>query len=332
MSLASPSARAVRGFSIVELMVAITLGLIVLAGLSTVFMNSKINYVSQESAARLQENARVALQFILKDLRLAGYYGCVDDLASIRNTISDGNASDQTFDAVGLEGFEGGMLYPSNTSLTLDQQVSGTDAFVVRMADRSDAIKLTKEMPNASAALHSTSGNSLKKGDIVMVTDCDGAAIFQITGPDDPSGGTLNHNTGASGVSPGNETKNLGRSFDERAEILKFVSRIYYVKNKDGGRVALVRQDLDPDGNLVGTPEEIVEGISGLQLRYGRDTDGDGVPNIYVDANDSTLGATQANWTRVKAVRIEITADPVDDSSQRVTKKDFTSTVLLRNL
>jgi type IV pilus assembly protein PilW len=53
-----------RGVSLVELMVSITIGLILMAGVLSIFMSSKVTYFANEKTARLQENGRVALDLI----------------------------------------------------------------------------------------------------------------------------------------------------------------------------------------------------------------------------------------------------------------------------
>ena len=73
------------GFTLVELMVAITIGLIILAVLSQVYVGSKRTYRSQEALSRLQENGRYAIDFLGRDLRVAGYMGCIGPGAAFRN-------------------------------------------------------------------------------------------------------------------------------------------------------------------------------------------------------------------------------------------------------
>ncbi len=63
------------GFSLIELMVAITIGLAVLAGLTTIFSNSSATYGELEKAAQQIENGRYAIDLIGQDLRHAGFYG-----------------------------------------------------------------------------------------------------------------------------------------------------------------------------------------------------------------------------------------------------------------
>ena len=65
-----------RGFSIVELMVAVTLSMILMAGVLSIFASSKVTYLSNEKVARLQENGRMALDLIVRDIRASGYMGC----------------------------------------------------------------------------------------------------------------------------------------------------------------------------------------------------------------------------------------------------------------
>ncbi|HED14579.1 MAG TPA: prepilin-type N-terminal cleavage/methylation domain-containing protein [Gammaproteobacteria bacterium] len=64
-----------RGFTLVELLVSLVLGLIVLGGVAAVMNNSKKNYEVQDYRSRMQENARFALQFLTYDIRMAGYTG-----------------------------------------------------------------------------------------------------------------------------------------------------------------------------------------------------------------------------------------------------------------
>ncbi len=66
-------ARTERGFSIVELMIALVLGLILLGGVIQVFLSSRQTYSANEAMSRMQENGRFALEFMARSARLAGY-------------------------------------------------------------------------------------------------------------------------------------------------------------------------------------------------------------------------------------------------------------------
>ncbi len=64
-----------KGLSLVELLVSIVLGLLLTTGIVTVYLESKSNYIVEEEMARLQENGRFALNYLKRELHLAGFYG-----------------------------------------------------------------------------------------------------------------------------------------------------------------------------------------------------------------------------------------------------------------
>jgi len=66
-----------QGMSVIELMISLALGLFITAGLISLFVNSKQNYRLNENMSRLQENARFAVSFISRDIRMADYRACL---------------------------------------------------------------------------------------------------------------------------------------------------------------------------------------------------------------------------------------------------------------
>lgn len=62
-----------HGFSLIELMVAMALGMILTLAIGQVFMSSRYTNTSTDESARMQENARFALQLIERELRMSGY-------------------------------------------------------------------------------------------------------------------------------------------------------------------------------------------------------------------------------------------------------------------
>lgn len=341
----------VRGFSIVEMMVAITIGLIVLAAASSIFVTSKMNYITQESMSRLQESARVAMHIIGKDIRRAGYLGCVDDLENINSTLN----SDFPYDfEIAIEGAEAstGRWYPSNEATAFPTtgtsvvsqatncpnivggQCTGTDAISIRAVDPNSNISLQVAMPNTAASLFLNPDHGLQVGEVVLLSDCGSADLLQITNIQDGSGGNAGkkaivHNSGST-PSPGNSTQKLSRAYGPpNAGIMKFLQRTYYVGTGASGQPALFRQNINGSGR-----EELVEGIQDLQITYGAAIDGDRTPRRYLSANDASLGADKTRWTNVISVRVQFTARPVSEGATQlaVAPKQFTSTFLLRNL
>ena len=345
------------GFSIVELMVAVTIGLIVLAAVSTVFVSSKANYITQESMARLQESARVAMHLMSRDIRMAGYFGCVDDLENINNVLAGGGGFPFDFE-VAVEGTEAetGKWYPSDaptsfptTGTAVVSKFAGcpnyvggkctnTDAISVRLADPDSKISIKAAMPNTAAALFVDPNSGLQIGDVILVSDCGSADLFQITNVQAGSGANAGkeaivHNGGNVGgtISPGNTTPApLSRTYGPPgAEITKFVQRLYYVGTGASGQPALFRQNLNGSNR-----EELVEGIEDMQVSFGTATTSDRTPRKYLPADDAALGADKNRWTNVVSVRIAFTARAVSEGGPHlaVEPKLFTSTLLLRNL
>lgn len=66
-----------RGFGLVELMIALLLGVILALGVAQIFVSARQTYTVQQSNARMQEDARFALGMIVHDLRMVGMFGCL---------------------------------------------------------------------------------------------------------------------------------------------------------------------------------------------------------------------------------------------------------------
>lgn len=313
-----PLQKRIQGFSLVELMVALTIGLIILGAVSTLFVNSKQTYTTQDSLSRLQENARFAMHFLIKDLRLAGYYGCVSDIApdSVYSTL---DGSDFAYNIqIPLEGVNTiggtsasptGTWYPSaNTTMPADA-IPGTDAVAIRLADSSSPVYLNVEMPNTSAVLRVSATTGISENDVIMISDCSSADIMQITqiNNTDPH---LVHNTGSG--TPGNATKILSKAYSPStgpggARIMKFKTNTYFIRTGASGNPALFRRE----NNAAAV--ELVEGVEQLKIMYGVDTDNDKVPNRYLKAGDAGL-TSDAEWASVVSVRIGILARTLDDA------------------
>ena len=300
----------IHGFSLVELMVALTIGLIILSSVSMLFVSSKKTYTTQDRLARLQENARFAMQFIIKDLRLTGYYGCVDEINadSVSNTLN--SSTSFAYNAqIPLEGLNSaaGTWYPSGSATLPSGIASGTDAIAIRMGDASSSVYIDTEMPNSSAELKVNSVTGFNTGDIIMVSDCTSTDIMQITQVQ-TSSVKLQHNPGG-GSSPGNSTQKLSKAYSPSGNgtrVMKFMTRQYFIATGASGNPALWRQD------NTATPVELVDGIESLQVLYGKDTDSDRIPNLYLQAGAAGLQSA-ADWSSVVSVRIGILARTVND-------------------
>ena len=67
---------AARGFTLIELMVAMLLGLIVVGGVISVMLANKRSYRTNEGLAQVQESARTAFELMARDIRQSAGNGC----------------------------------------------------------------------------------------------------------------------------------------------------------------------------------------------------------------------------------------------------------------
>ena len=306
-------------------MVAMTIGLLVLAGVAQVFATGRTTYRYTDGLSRIQENGRFGMHFLTSDVRMAGYMGCLPKSATITNHLN--NPTDYATDLVlgqHINGHAyigaGDTLADWSPALPADYFADGevlpdTDVLIVRRAsDRSHHV-LPPYMPTASAALHLEPDNGLRVNDIVIVADCQSADLFQITGPDNPGlTGTLNHNTDAVSQGPGSATKNLSKTYQGDAEILRLTTNVYYIGTGASGGSALFVKALDR-GML--ESRELLDGIDTMQVLYGEDDDGDSIANIYRKANQVT------DWSKVVSVRTGLLARTPDNADTQIDTQTY---------
>ncbi|WP_020674724.1 PilW family protein [Geopsychrobacter electrodiphilus] len=334
------------GMSLVELLVALTISLVLLAGVYQVFTGSTTSNRENEQFARLQENARFAMEILGREIRVAGYSGCSNTLpVNNLNPAGTGYIAQFLDFANGVQGnnWNGAGWTPAIDATVITNAVNGSDILTVRSLDRTDRIEITGSNIN-SANLAVVARNSINQGEIVIVSDCRGGDIFQVT----------NNNTSATlahGVStnPGNLSPNLSKGYNAGAEVFKFRSQIFYIRNNPAGVPSLYRLRWDGTTGAFGTmvAEELVQGVENMQVRYGIDTNGDRQVDSYVTA------AGVANWTQVVAVRVGLLFQsdingktPVDTSSydldgdgvnefnppdERRMRRVFKTTIAIRN-
>ena len=305
------------GLTLVELMIAITLGLVVTLAVSQIFVTSRSTYTVEEGLARVQEAGRFAMDLITNDVRMAGYTGCAARTITPQNNLNNptdyANVYEPNKYLTGHTyiGASGGTNPASDWSAALPSAyfasadlLPNSDILVVRRGSEASA-KMDTVMSDTSADLKITgNAGNLKQFDILMITSCkqEKADIFQITNPSSFGAGTNNlvHNTGTG--NPGNLTKPFSTAYEAGSEILKLTTRVYYVGPGTGGKPALFRKELNgtSGGGSLLPAEELVEGIERLKVLYGIDTNNDKVAEKYLAAKD----VAAADWNKVVSVRV----------------------------
>jgi type IV pilus assembly protein PilW len=293
------------GFSIVELMVAMTLSLVMLAGALAVTYSSKVTYNQNERVARIQEAGRTALELIARDLRGSGFRGC-SRTVDFTNMLNDATDVRWNF-ANPVEGFEstGGSSWDPALPAAVDSPLDDNDVLVVRAVRAGQpSFTTTAPMANASGDIEITypAGSALGVGRTLIISDCQGAAVFGISGlADGGAEATISRaveaSLGASG--PGNEKIDLEYEFGVGAQVAPIDTVIYYIRESGTDRNGVRNPAL---WQVVGgqDPQELVEGIEALQVRYGVDTSNDGVIDSYETADAVT------DWREVISVSVAL--------------------------
>lgn len=315
-----------RGFTLVELMIALLIGLILLAGVSSVFVSSKRSYTSNDSLARLQENARITMQILTRTLRSTGYYGCADDIKSVNSVINPGSGYQFNIGAR-LEGATytgtGTKWLPSGATVDLPAKL-GTDVITTRFLDGSTAIEMVSEMNQSAAEMKINVGSGIQDGDIMMLTDCSSADVFQVTGMQTKTGfDHILHNAGA--TKPGNSTQKLSKPYKEDAKLMKFAAVSFFVGTGTDGEPALFRHTLVTNASGVPTmqTQELIQGVENFQILYGETLDGDRVPDTYVKAS------SVSDWNNVVSMKFGILARSLanlETTDKKTANKNLDST------
>lgn len=294
-----------KGLSLVELLVALVLGLLLVGGILQLFVGSKMTYNSNEALARVQENGRFMIEMLKRETRGIGTHGFCAGQMNIRNHLNEdcGGYVDILFDpsqsVVGWE-FSGTAVgdpatelpedlspadlavgnwqsrQPDGSQLQLpdalqDQVVTGSDVLVIRSLELQDVL-VDSNQNNTNIGL--ISGTVPRRG-IIMVTDCaNGADIFQQSNANNADGSLSKPVQSCSNPGPGNKPPGLnpwGTDYNETAQVFSAQVVAYYIGyNAAREEPGLYRLDLSRglrDEDLL--PEELVEGVESMQVLYG---------------------------------------------------------------
>lgn len=314
MSATRRSPRVNAGYTLIELLIALTLGAFLVGGMMQLYLGSKRSYNTQEALVELQEVGRFTLNSLVTDLRMAGFMGCGSTSNAVNVLTTSASWAYDT--ATALSGYEGGVsTFPTDIATLV---VPGTDAVRLIRAVPSDDYVIQSHNPSA-ATFQLKSPHDIQQNEILMVTDCLNTSVFQMTNVNNNSTtAQIVHNNGVGTI--GNCTKGLGAplncastngtpyQYDEDAFMMRFMSRIYYIGVGASGRNALFRLSLNNNGTI-GTPVEMADGVADMQIVYGVDTDADASVDTYSTAD----ALTAATWGNVLSAQINLLLESETD-------------------
>ena len=290
------------GISLVELLVAIVVGLLVVASVLVTYLSATQNFSQDQRYVEMIENARYAMKALTEDLLLADFWGPVTS----PDTVVSGLAAPDGSCGAAID------LFSTDGAL----------------------------MVNGDSVAHFAPCDAVTEGRQVGTQVL---AVKHVAGAPGATSGTRLRSAGVSGllVDSGAADTSIG----ERD--WAYQARLYFVRAFAGevgdGIPTLCR--MNTDGNDLGDAVRLADGIEDLQLQFGVDDDGDGVPNRYLSA-PTLVEMGRAVSARVFLLARSITPDPqyqdtkayqlgdklVDAVNDGHYRRVFTTTVALRNL
>ena len=294
-----------RGLTLIELMIAMLLGLIVVGGVLGIFVANNETHRHTDDLARIQENARVAVEIMGRSMREAGGNPCgIPPGAGLILRTAETHTGAQTtnwwsggndFNSVFI-GYAGGTDFPANGSVPM---VADSDAIITVSANT--YVKTVIDDASEVMTLHGIEG--LATGDILFACSTDeGRGVVFIAG--EVSGSSVSHTP-----------------FNGAVENLTTLGRInaegWFVGKNARKGTSLFRAS---NGNN-GQPEEIAPDVSAMRITYL-------LPNAddYVGAGD----IHSAKWPNVIAAYIELTLSR-NTGNQKTINRTVGLTVNLRN-
>lgn len=285
-----------RGFSIVELMVAVTISLIMFAVIIELFVSNKEAYRLQEGASVLNENARFAINHLQYSLRMADHWGGVqpEDVSVDGGVPALGACTGSPpISNVGFRGYDGTATPPVDCIPAADY-AANTDAFFVRYGSQSPSNP--GEEPDDSADVVAVPGAGIwvrtatgRRAIIFENSDLGSLPGDMYDASDPDPAGTFNY---------------------------RFQALLYFIRScsnpaagssatacdsSDDGIPTLVRMVLNPDNTF--TQQDIVQGVENMQLMYGVDENDD----LSADRYDTAANVAAADtWSDVVSVRVSL--------------------------
>jgi len=275
--------RSQRGFTLIELMISLVIGLLLSAAIVKIYADTSQIYRFQSAVSEVQENGRFASTFLRRAARLAGNFGCDASKPISGSTLSDAENTRLQF-------FNGTPPQPT-------QPVGGTeggaasDELILR-GTTGGGIRLVAPNPAGAAAnLTVETESGLANDSFAVISDCNTTHMFKINSVSG-DGSTITH----TGTTLPYTTENGARV--QEIEVVRYCIGPAVA----GGDIQALKRLINPGAGETcpNNGVELVEGIHNLQVRYGVDTDAtpDNFANRYVTA--------PGDMSRVKTLRIEL--------------------------
>lgn len=328
------------GLTMLELLVAMTLGVIVLGAAVSMQVSFRKGFDATDNKLKMQTNARFAFDFISSSLREMGSAGCRTIKGYLLNAASteEGRTQYLTNDAlyksgegnsnyiIGLKvpstiiadfryqqeltGFDDGSTATAPPTELVAAFNPGTDVLIIKGAigptyafnpGNTDEMDAGKTTIKLNDTRYPDSSIALKESQYAVISQCAVAEVFKMTGAGVATG-TIGHAVGPK------DDDNALATFANADGSLTFSS----MATAELRRIASVAYYIanNPNGvptlfrSVDGVASALVEGVEQMQILYGLDTDGDKSPDTYRDATAARAAAPNDNLAQAVSVRL----------------------------
>lgn len=332
-----------QGFTLVEMMVALVLGLVLVGGALNMVVGNRNIVKLTENVMRVQENARTAFEMMARDMREAGQIPCgipdtPNSVKQIGNVIRSPKDSSgipwwADWSAGTLRGFTGSTDTTNMVAFgtASNQRVSGTAAIVTMQAASGEQVIVAQTTPvatNFEITLQSVGG--LDANDLVMACDLNAATIFQLGTVSTslksidytPSYTRYNCSGNLGAQTPANCVTTTAKEFSPNGFVAPVKATFWYIGYNAGLQKSLYRTYLkkQDDGTIVADPQEVLPGVTNLQIQYLTvDTGTSLLASSWVNA-DSITDWTKSAVNQVVGVKLTLTFETDDAVSNTQTK------------
>ena len=253
-----------RGFTIIELLIALALGLTLSAAITKIYIQNNVSMQQDEQIARLQENARYALKLLSREIGMAGFAGGTPDQSTLTPVAIATGCAHDTWNLDLTTPLDFINDAEAGSAMTTEAGVTITCSAPSDLVDETDIISIKRTADRATLENGTLASN-------VATTDNQ----WYLRLADNRS--NKNWVNVASGAAIESSDASAGSDVDYWA----FFHKIYYLRNVDdsGEDVPTLCAQVLQGSSL--SEECYVDGIENIQIELGLDLDGDSTPDIF---------------------------------------------------
>ncbi len=351
-----PSPHKTKGFTLVELLVALVLGLVILGGVLSIFSETRRSFRLNENLSRVQENARFGFEVLARELREAGSTPC--GTRAMANVIRDSGITPWYADwsSGTIQGYDDTQATPNMAPFgtATGNRVSGTDA-ILSLRNLSDEASIrtvtTHEVADDAFTVQPNPNPYYGEADLISVCDGKSGAILQISTvsnslsqleyglADLNCANKLGYPTGpCSAASP-------AKTFNSGAIITRYDPVFWYVgfnstQQRSLYRLNVVTEDASGVKRITTNRQEMISGIQNMQIEYlVRDAAAaNTLATSWISASNAIFDAAAGGWSesnskQVVATRITLTLNSEENvgATGLPLQRQFISVAALRS-